>query len=50
MHCLKTMIPHTTKCTTTSRSMPGTASVYVLGEGRLVNLACADGHPVKSWT
>jgi len=21
--------------------------IYVLGEGRLVNLACADGHPIE---
>ena len=24
-------------------------TVYVLGQGRLVNLACAEGHPAKSW-
>ena len=23
---------------------------YIFGEGRLRNLACADGHPWRSWT
>ena len=28
-------------------TLPNGRHVYVLGEGRLVNLACADGHPVE---
>ena len=27
--------------------LPGDRWVYVLGEGRLVNLACGDGHPAE---
>jgi len=27
--------------------LPGGRRVYLLGEGRLVNLACADGHPAE---
>ena len=28
-------------------TLPNGRHIYVLGEGRLVNLACADGHPVE---
>ena len=28
-------------------TLPGGKHVYVLGEGRLVNLACGDGHPAE---
>lgn len=28
-------------------TLPNRRKVYVLGEGRLVNLACADGHPIE---
>ncbi|MEF3245425.1 MAG: adenosylhomocysteinase [Caldisericaceae bacterium] len=28
-------------------TLPNKRSIYVLGEGRLVNLACADGHPIE---
>ncbi len=28
-------------------TLPNKKRIYVLGEGRLVNLACADGHPIE---
>ncbi len=28
-------------------TLPNRRRIYVLGEGRLVNLACADGHPIE---
>ncbi len=28
-------------------TLPNNRNIYVLGEGRLVNLACADGHPIE---
>ncbi len=28
-------------------TLPNRKKIYVLGEGRLVNLACADGHPIE---
>lgn len=31
----------------TEYTLPNRRKVYVLGEGRLVNLACADGHPIE---
>ena len=31
----------------TEYTLPNKNRVYVLGEGRLVNLACADGHPIE---
>ncbi|MGB9694800.1 MAG: adenosylhomocysteinase [Caldisericaceae bacterium] len=31
----------------TEYSLPNGRKVYVLGEGRLVNLTCADGHPIE---
>jgi len=30
--------------------LPGGRRVYVLAEGRLINLAAAEGHPPRSWT
>ena len=34
----------------TAYVMPDGRELYVLGEGRLVNLACGDGHPRRLWT
>lgn len=31
----------------TEYTLPDRKHIYVLGEGRLVNLACADGHPIE---
>ncbi len=31
----------------TEYALPNGRKIYVLGEGRLVNLACADGHPIE---
>ncbi len=31
----------------TEYTLPNRRKIYVLGEGRLVNLACADGHPIE---
>ncbi len=31
----------------TAYTLPGGKHIYVLGEGRLVNLACGDGHPAE---
>ena len=31
----------------TEYTLPNRRKVYALGEGRLVNLACADGHPIE---
>jgi len=31
----------------TEYTLPNKNNIYVLGEGRLVNLACADGHPIE---
>ena len=28
-------------------TLPNNRRIYILGEGRLVNLACADGHPIE---
>ena len=31
----------------TEYTLPNKNRIYILGEGRLVNLACADGHPIE---
>jgi adenosylhomocysteinase len=31
-------------------TMPDGRLIYLLADGRLVNLACAEGHPASSWT
>ena len=31
-------------------ALPDGRNVYLLGEGRLINLAAAEGHPRASWT
>lgn len=37
----------TVRTNITEYTLPNKKRIYVLGEGRLVNLACADGHPIE---